>query len=238
MKEYLRLTRTATYGFLAAIPLIIGYEIFMLLGRSRTRVAADMWIKRLLGSIGIYGNLALGLVILLVGTVIVLAEKKKEIELKPGYFGGMVGESLLWAPIFAITVAFLTVKAVPSLVVVPLTGALASENIFTKIGLSLGAGVYEEVVFRVILVSGLAAIGRSAFPKHKTRVYVVVAVVAAFIFSLVHYLGDMGDNFTFTSFTFRMIGGLLLNALYITRGFGIAAWTHAWYDIMVLLHSG
>ena len=150
----------------------------------------------------------------------------------------MVGESLLWAPIFAITVAYLTMKAMPTLAVVPLTNSIAKASIFTKIGLSLGAGVYEEVVFRVILVSGMAAIGRAAYPKHKTKIYIAVAVVGAFIFSLVHYLGKMGDDFTFTSFTFRMIAGLLLNALYITRGFGITAWTHAWYDIMVLLHSG
>jgi hypothetical protein len=34
---------------------------------------------------------------------------------------------------------------------------------------------------------------------------------------------------------FRTIGGLFFSALYVLRGFGITAWTHALYDILVLV---
>ncbi|RLB78811.1 MAG: CPBP family intramembrane metalloprotease, partial [Deltaproteobacteria bacterium] len=54
-----------------------------------------------------------------------------------------------------------------------------------------------------------------------------------FLFSLVHYIGTYGDAFTLASFTFRFLFGLALNVLFIVRGFGIAAWTHALYDVMV-----
>ena len=44
----------------------------------------------------------------------------------------------------------------------------------------------------------------------------------------------MGDLFTLNSFTYRFIFGLILNGLYLARGFGVAAWTHALYDVMVI----
>ena len=56
-------------------------------------------------------------------------------------------------------------------------------------------------------------------------------VLSALIFSGFHYIGPYGDAFTTPSFTFRAIAGLLLSGLYVTRGFGIAAWTHALYDV-------
>ncbi len=233
VKEYLRLTRTGTYGFLVALPLILGYEFFLILGGTNQRVVADLWIQKLLRPFGIYGHLAGGLLIVLTGIVIVLLEQKKDIKLKPGFFGLMLGESILWTPIFYLIVGYLTARAVaPALAAATLDGM----NVFTRIGLSLGAGVYEELVFRVILVSGLAYLGRQAVPEQRNLIYCIVAVVGAMIFSLCHYLGP--EQFSFTSFLFRFIGGLALNILYITRGFGIAAWTHAWYDIMVLVHMG
>ena len=37
------------------------------------------------------------------------------------------------------------------------------------------------------------------------------------------------------AFTFRAVAGLLLSGLYVARGFGIAAWTHALYDVALAL---
>jgi hypothetical protein len=48
-------------------------------------------------------------------------------------------------------------------------------------------------------------------------------------------MGSMGDVFTLQSFTFRFLFGMALNALLMLRGFGIAAWTHSLYDVMVIL---
>jgi hypothetical protein len=60
-------------------------------------------------------------------------------------------------------------------------------------------------------------------------------VLGAFIFSAFHYVGPYGDPLQLQSFLFRMIGGLFFSALYLLRGFGIVAWTHAGYDVMVLV---
>jgi hypothetical protein len=64
----------------------------------------------------------------------------------------------------------------------------------------------------------------------------VLAVVGgAALFSAAHYVGAYGDPFTLDSFTFRFIAGLFFSALYVVRGFGITAWTHALYDAFLLV---
>jgi len=59
----------------------------------------------------------------------------------------------------------------------------------------------------------------------------IAVVGSAVIFSAFHYVGALGDTFTLASFTFRAIAGVAFSVLYVTRGFGITAWTHALYDL-------
>lgn len=112
-----------------------------------------------------------------------------------------------------------------------------------QIVLSLGAGFYEELVFRLILVSAIAgffalivrALKLSEERFSKTLRYSVAAVLGALVFSWVHYTGAFGDTFHLGSFTFRFLMGLVLNVIFLWRGFGVAAMTHALYDIVVTL---
>ena len=106
----------------------------------------------------------------------------------------------------------------------------------SAIVLSMGAGFYEEIAFRV----GLFGVG--AWVVHRLRRGAVVtlasevtwAIVAASCFSLMHYLGALGDPFTRSSFVFRLVCGLFLTLVYRTRGFATVVWTHALYDIGVM----
>ena len=52
------------------------------------------------------------------------------------------------------------------------------------------------------------------------------------LFSMFHYLGE--ETFTPYSFTLRFIAGIYLSSIYINRGFGIVALTHAFYDLFVI----
>lgn len=104
--------------------------------------------------------------------------------------------------------------------------------------MSLGAGFYEELVFRVgIYGAGIALLLflfniTSAVKKLTFRL--VWAVGAACIFSGWHYVGDMGESFDLTTFSFRAICGLVFTLIYHFRGFAPAVWTHALYDLWVL----
>jgi membrane protease YdiL (CAAX protease family) len=101
--------------------------------------------------------------------------------------------------------------------------------------ISLGAGIYEELLFRVLLVSGLAWLMGRIFRLRPTPAAVFAVVVGALIFSAFHYIGPYGDDLALISFTFRAVAGVLFSALYLLRGFGITAWTHALYDVFLAI---
>lgn len=129
---------------------------------------------------------------------------------------------------------------------------IKDEGRFVGFIMSLGAGFYEELTFRVLLF-GLGAKLLVWFFGHQRMVLTSTGSVApgfsfrsllimcgwalacAAIFSGVHYIGPLADSFQLTSFTFRAVLGLILTLIFITRGFAAAVWTHAIYDVWVLV---
>jgi len=236
--SYFDLSRTATYGFLAALPLFLLYEGLILAVNdgaiSQIRVGADVWIKQGLAALGGRGVFSLGILVLGIGIFVFLAERKKRIPLFPVYFSGMIAESLLYAVIVAVIVSnvvgFIFSAAITT--TVPIM-ADADIGMAKMLVLSIGAGLYEELVFRVVLVGGLFWVFKH-FSSGKVGPYILAAIVGALAFSAVHYIGSLGDAFEMSSFMFRFFFGLALNAIFLIRGFGVAAWTHALYDVLVV----
>jgi hypothetical protein len=152
----------------------------------------------------------------------------------------MLLESVVYAALLGTVTASLTsllLAGVPLATVIAQAGG-APLGLGTQLVVSLGAGIYEELVFRVLLVSGITA-GLATLGWRRPAALTAAIVLSALIFSGFHYVGPLGDAFTLPSFTFRAIAGLLLSALYAGRGFGIAAWTHALYDVgLALLARG
>lgn len=139
-------------------------------------------------------------------------------------------------------------------------GTIQDEGRFVGLIMSLGAGFYEELTFRVILfglgakilvwlfarerveLTGTSALianaGRGAMQKSKlgsAMIMLAWAVVCAIVFSGVHYFGPMADSFQMPSFLFRAVLGLVLTLIFVTRGFAAAVWTHMIYDVWVLV---
>lgn len=118
--------------------------------------------------------------------------------------------------------------------------------------MSLGAGFYEELTFRVLLfglgakvlvwlfvkqrvdLAGTSAAG-AGFSLRAAAVMTAWAIACALVFSGVHYIGPLSDDFELASFTFRAVLGLVLTVIYVLRGFAAAVWTHAIYDVWVLV---
>jgi len=238
-KGYLNITRTATYGFLAALPLFVLYEALILAvnegGVAQIRVGADVWLKQALAAIGGTGMFSVGILVLIIGVFVFLGERKKRIPLYPEYFLRMVAESFLYAVIVAFVISNLVGFIFsPAIQPVTLVAAQAAKiDTARLVVLSIGAGLYEELIFRVVLVGGLFWLFRMMTDGRITA-YVMAAILGAAVFSAVHYIGPLGDTFEMSSFAFRFFFGLALNGLFLTRGFGIAAWTHALYDVVVV----
>lgn len=95
---------------------------------------------------------------------------------------------------------------------------------------SAGAGLHEELVFRLGLFHGLAYL---AVPRlGRWAGWSLALVVSATLFSAMHYLGPLGDRLTVESFVFRLFLGIVLSGVYRFRGFAIAVWTHFLYDVL------
>ncbi len=145
--------------------------------------------------------------------------------------------------------AQIAVEGVVYALVLRLAGGFVDQHLFMgKITLSgfpgfimsLGAGFYEELTYRVLLFFLVGTLGQRLLLKQasKTRklaLGIVWAVACAAIFSGVHYIGPLGDDFQLRSFVFRWVLGLVLTTIYWARGFAAAVWAHALYDAWVLV---
>lgn len=235
IQRYYRSSRSAVFSYLVSLPLLILYELLIYLTEANpshyVRIEADVWIKSLLSMLG-YNSVALTFALaLLIGVFLFIKERKKEIHLQFSHFVFLIIESLVYAVVLGLLISRLTS-------VLTTNAALqGNPNVhlspIQRFALSLGAGLYEELVFRLVLVNVLLYICRifrfSTFVR-----YFISVVLAAFLFSLAHYTGPLGDPFTIYSFLFRFFFGLALTLIYVTRGFGVAAWTHALYDTLLI----
>jgi hypothetical protein len=236
---YWTTSRSHRYSLLFALPLLLLYELLELVAPIRSsggviRNGADVLLTSLFTAVlGSRGPLAF--MALIIGGALVLVWRDREGgPLRPKVFALMIGESIALALVFGTVVGVATIQLVGPLRALAAGGAVTSASALSRLTLSLGAGLYEELLFRVVLVAlvsnGLRLVGFS-----RLAAGVMATIVGALLFSVFHYLGPLGEPYRLESFVFRAIAGLAFSALYLTRGFGITAWTHALYDVAVLL---
>jgi hypothetical protein len=142
-----------------------------------------------------------------------------------------LGVVVLEGAAYAVAMGAVASYVVGSLRLAPASGA------GTGLVMALGAGLYEEIAFRVVLFGLPVLLMRVLVGSTVRRLVlsVVWAAVAAAVFSGWHYVGAMGDSFQLGSFVFRWVCGLAFTAIYALRGFAPVVWTHALYDIWVLV---
>ncbi|MEL7237564.1 MAG: CPBP family intramembrane glutamic endopeptidase [Planctomycetota bacterium] len=99
--------------------------------------------------------------------------------------------------------------------------------------LGLGAGVYEELVFRLIAFAVLHTVLCDFIGVRERAGWVLIVAVTSITFSAYHYLGP--EAFTWQSFVFRTLAGVWLSVVFLFRGFGVAAGCHATYNIGLLI---
>lgn len=243
--SYFDVSRSPRYSVMFALPLLLAYEALAAAlagprGASQVRNGADVLLKEVFIAVaGRNGPLIFITAVIGIGIWFIVRDIKRSGNgVRPLVFGGMLAESIALAALFGIVIGTITVKLLGSLHVLAIAAQaspISRLSWSTRLMLSLGAGLYEELLFRVLLVSGLAAGARAAFGWGTKAAGVFATLVGALIFSAFHYIGPYGDPFRLTSFTFRAISGVAFSALYLVRGFGITAWTHSLYDAFLLL---
>jgi hypothetical protein len=232
---YWSATRAPRYSLVFVFPLLVTYEILarLISGESGIRNGADVLLKSLFVLFGGPHGLTIFAILLFgTGLFLVVRDWKQNGAPRGSYFLGMTLESVVYAFLFGGVTSALTALLLhgPSILMIAQGHSMP---VATQLMVSLGAGIYEELLFRVILVSALARLATTVFGWKPLAAGIFATVLGALIFSAFHYIGPLGDTLTLGSFMFRMVAGLLLSALFLLRGFGIAAWTHGLYDVIL-----
>ena len=113
-------------------------------------------------------------------------------------------------------------------------------SLLANIVTGIGAGIYEELVFRLILICILIMLFQDVFKLSHENAIILSIMISAALFSAHHHIDFLSgrpnvvDPFDWTRFIFRTIAGIYFAILYAIRGFGITAGTHAFYNIMAV----
>ncbi|MHC4432288.1 MAG: CPBP family intramembrane glutamic endopeptidase [Planctomycetota bacterium] len=113
-------------------------------------------------------------------------------------------------------------------------------SLWANIVTGIGAGIYEELVFRLILICILMLLFQDILRLPYRNSIVLAVVISAALFSAHHHIDfrsgqpNDADPFNLTEFVFRTIAGVYFAALFAVRGFGITAGTHAFYNIIAV----
>lgn len=234
MSEYLRSTRHPLPCALFLLPLLVAYEIGVLAlggtGGDGLRNGADAWVRSQLTAYGV--NFAWTAPLLLVALLVVRCGWEWGSRPKLPFatcFGMFVESAIFAAAIWALSRNFYPLL---EQVGVPLNQIPFKPVAAGQVIQFIGAGIYEEVLFRVGLFGILYVLIRLTLMP-KLFAILVAAAASALMFSAAHHWGTHGEPMNSAKFLFRTAAGLVFTALYVTRGLGVAVGAHAGYNILV-----
>jgi hypothetical protein len=238
-RSYWEESRSHRYSLVFALPLLLTYELLEAVAPVRlqggvVRNGADVLLTGLFTAVfGLRGPMVF-MAFVIGGALVLIWRDRRSGPVRPGLFALMLAESAALALVFGLVVGIATVQLLGPLRSLAAGADPTTGSALTRLTLSLGAGLYEELLFRVVLVA-LVSNGLRLLGFARITSGVVAVLAGAVIFSAFHYVGPLGDPLRLESFVFRALAGVAFSALYLTRGFGITAWTHALYDVAVLL---
>jgi hypothetical protein len=241
-EHYVHVTRSPLVSLIFVLPLLALYEVGIAWLGPETpgayRTGADGWMRSVLGELGLTDRWIVPLALIL-GLLVWQSIEPGPWRVRPRWLLGMFLESAGFA------VALVAISHMVDLgfqrweghslletaASSAASGAPASARWATELGF-LGAGIYEEAMFRLLLVPLVYGLGRLVHTP-ETIAGSLAITVSAVAFALAHHAGTPGEPFTWYAFVFRWLAGIAFAAVFVYRGFGIAVGAHAFYDIVV-----
>lgn len=242
--DYWRQSRLPWPSLVFLMPLLVAYEagVLWLGGRhaAEIRSGADRWLRIGLEGIGL-GVEWLPPLLVVLGLLVWQWVERHPWRVSPETLAGMFAESVAFAFILLLLGQIQSLvfswspmadhaAARDGLVIAALTPATTA-RLAVALGY-VGAGIYEEVLFRLALLPPLMAVLKQPYFLKRWATPLAV-VVTSLLFSAAHHAGPSGEPFDLFRFTFRALAGGIFAALFVLRGFGITAASHALYDLLV-----
>ncbi len=229
LQEYHQQSRQLAVSLFFIAPILAVYEVGIFMQGSEIRNGADVLIKSLFSLLGQRGLIMLNLILLatfLIAALTILHRNRPVLVL----IFPMGIESLLYALILAPLVLFMHAKLGMTLGASP---PGLQDSYLLKLILSMGAGVYEEIVFRLGMISFFFVLLHRWIGLKDALSGVLAVLVASFLFAGFHHVGPLGEPFDRSAFFFRFVSGIILSAIFMIRGLGVAVATHALYNILI-----
>ena len=232
-RGYLAETRRLGMSVLAMLPLVVIYQVGIVQSRAGVRNIAEVWLTGPFSLLGVHAATAVNILVM-AGLLVALWRLERTGAVCFSFLFIMVLEAVIYA-----TVMFLTAGAVARFVQRHVVDMLSAGNAsWSSLWLSVGAGVYEELLFRLILLAGGVFVLHRVFQFRKTPSMALMLVISSLAFSAAHHVGALGEAPDGFVFIFRTVCGLMLGIVFLTRGLGVAAWMHALYNVLVLMVYG
>jgi Type II CAAX prenyl endopeptidase Rce1-like len=235
--DYWQQSRRPLASLVFMAPLLAVYETgVLLLGSHAVRNGADVWLRQLLDLLGFTQYFFLPLL-----TVAILLAwhhlTHQPWRVSPGIIYRMLAECAVLAVALVIIAriqdSFLSVF-MPGMSQTAIRAAIFDSfaGWLGEIVGYLGAGIYEELLFRLMMLPATAWLLRQCGCSN-TQSLVGAIAITSLLFAAAHHIGPEGEPIVLRNLLFRTIAGGFFATLFVYRGFGIAAGTHAFYDILV-----
>lgn len=175
-------------------------------------------------------------------------------RVRPGVLGGMAIESIVWTiPLLVLGQLVFRVfggspelsasatgpgawGGLPALVGPALAGSGLSDLSRPALAtISVGAGLYEELLFRLVLIAVVHAIAADVMGLRDTPSKVIAVAVSALAFAFYHDVWNEQGQLDAARLAIFLVAGGYFGAVYVLRGFGIVVAVHALYDLAVLV---
>jgi|FLOH01.1.fsa_nt_gi membrane protease YdiL (CAAX protease family) len=229
MFYYIKVSKSFQYSIILTAPLAVFYELSTLLLFStqsyELRNTADIFIRDWINQIGLDAPFLISILFALLFIIMIGLgiQREEKYPIISKYFMFMILESIGLGIIL-----YLLLMAING----ALTMQMLNSDVATvQLNLAIGAGIYEELIFRVILIPIIMMTFMRGFQFKKGMSVFLAIVGSSTIFSFFHLLIE---PFTLQAFMSRFLGGMFLSTVYVWRGYGITVYTHISSNLLTL----
>jgi hypothetical protein len=224
--RYFRLSRTLAASYVFVVPILVAHQAGLIKypdARNGTTPIYD----ELFDKVNWAGAVVLNLLLLSL-LFFAIYRTRDERKRLPSMYAWMFFESTVWAAV--LYVVSILIQRYP-LVIDPFWVQLGH-----TLTVSIGAGIFEEFLFRFLLLGGTAALFVRVLHAPRAFAFTVAIAMSAGVFSFAHHAASHigSEPWDVRVFLIRALLGALLGVLYCWRGLGVVVYTHALYNIAVL----
>jgi len=230
-QSYYAVSQNLLYSLIVIFPMLFIYELLGFINNFESTIqirnGADAMIRQAFLIFGPSSELFYGLTLFLIFISVCYKHRKTLLDNQVNirYLLMMIAESFLWCSGLLITMKGFSLSFLAN----PITS-----NLLEQFYLSIGAGIWEELVFRFGLITIIAYIINLIFRYGRVMSLCFSLIISGILFSLFHYIGVYGDLFTWQTFILRTFAGIFLGAVFLLRGLGISVYTHIFYDMVLV----